>query len=187
MIFGMCGAVAVVPVASQIGRHGEPRRQSPPVWLGGGVPEPGGAYPGGPEAAFESNEVVGAAPAAPPTGSRQGVATAPAGRAVVAAAPRTTPAGPISPSPVPPAAIRSGPTASGVASWLNTIPAGTCANNAAPMGSVISVANLEGVTVTCTVVSRGPFVAGRIVDLAEPTFAHLGSVSQGLVSVTVTW
>jgi rare lipoprotein A (peptidoglycan hydrolase) len=55
------------------------------------------------------------------------------------------------------------------------------------MGSLISVSNASGVTVTCTVVSRGPFVAGRIVDLAEPTFAHLGSVSRGLVTVTVTW
>ena len=76
---------------------------------------------------------------------------------------------------------------SGVASWLNTIPAGTCANNSAPMGATITVTNGGGATVTCRVVSRGPFVSGRIVDLAEPTFAQLGSVSRGLVAVTVTW
>ncbi len=75
----------------------------------------------------------------------------------------------------------------GVASWLNTIPAGTCANNSAPMGATITVTNGGGVSVSCRVVSRGPFVSGRIVDLAEPTFARLGSVSRGLVTVTVTW
>jgi Lytic transglycolase len=75
----------------------------------------------------------------------------------------------------------------GVASWLNTIPAGTCANNGAPMGATITVTNGAGVSITCRVVSRGPFVSGRIVDLAEPTFSRLGSVSQGLVAVTVSW
>jgi hypothetical protein len=75
----------------------------------------------------------------------------------------------------------------GVASWLDIIPAGTCANNDAPMGTVITVTNAAGVSVTCKVVSTGPFVAGRIVDLARATFARLGPVSSGLVPVTVTW
>jgi len=73
-----------------------------------------------------------------------------------------------------------------MASWLDTIPAGTCANNTAPMGATITVTNLLGVSVTCKVVSRGPFVAGRVVDLAKSTFALLGSLGQGLVTVTVT-
>jgi hypothetical protein len=75
----------------------------------------------------------------------------------------------------------------GVASWLNTIPAGTCADNGAPMGAVITVTNGAGVSIKCKVVSRGPFVTGRVVDIAEPTFSILGSPSRGLVSVTVTW
>ncbi len=75
----------------------------------------------------------------------------------------------------------------GVASWLDTIPAGTCANNDAPMGSTIKVTNAAGVSVTCKVVSTGPFVAGRVVDLAKSTFAQLGPVSQGLVGVAVSW
>lgn len=75
----------------------------------------------------------------------------------------------------------------GMASWLDTIPPGTCANNDAPMGSTIKVTNGAGVSVTCKVVSTGPFVTGRVVDLAKSTFAQLGPVSQGLVGVAVSW
>jgi rare lipoprotein A (peptidoglycan hydrolase) len=73
-----------------------------------------------------------------------------------------------------------------VASWLDIAP-GTCADNVAPMGTVIKVTNSLGVSVTCKVVSTGPFVAGRVVDLARSSFALLGSISAGLVTVTVTW
>jgi rare lipoprotein A len=73
-----------------------------------------------------------------------------------------------------------------VASWLDIAP-GTCANNDAPMGAIITVTNAAGISVTCKVVSRGPFVVGRVVDLARSTFAKLGPVSQGLVGVSVTW
>ncbi len=98
---------------------------------------------------------------------------------------------PVPPPPAPHAALAPhaatvGGSQQGVASYLS-IAAGTCANNAAPMGAVLTVTNAAGVSITCKVVSRGPFVAGRVVDLAESTFAHLGSLSQGLVGVTVTW
>jgi rare lipoprotein A len=49
------------------------------------------------------------------------------------------------------------------------------------------VTNSLGVSVTCRVVSRGPFVSGRIVDLSRSTFAALGPVSKGLVTVAVSW
>jgi len=75
---------------------------------------------------------------------------------------------------------------SGIASWLN-IKVGTCANNDAPMGAVLTVTNSAGVSVTCVVVSRGPFVPGRVVDLAKGTFAVLSPTSQGLVNVSVSW
>jgi rare lipoprotein A (peptidoglycan hydrolase) len=83
----------------------------------------------------------------------------------------------------PPAHVESGD-----ATWLDTIPTGTCANNDAAMGEVISVTAVgTGVTVTCRVVSRGPYGAGRIVDLAEATFALLAPPSQGVVAVRVSW
>jgi rare lipoprotein A len=74
----------------------------------------------------------------------------------------------------------------GVASWLS-IAAGTCAENAAPMGAMLTVTNAAGVSITCKVVSRGPFVSGRVIDLAASTFSQLGPLTQGLISVTVTW
>jgi hypothetical protein len=76
----------------------------------------------------------------------------------------------------------------GVASWLDTIPAGTCANNVAPMGAILIVTDTDtGASVTCQVVSRGPYVSGRVVDLEEETFARLAPPSQGLINVRVTW
>jgi rare lipoprotein A (peptidoglycan hydrolase) len=104
---------------------------------------------------------------------------APAAPVVVAPPARSAPAVVARPAP-------AGRSNQGVASWLD-ISAGTCANNDAPMGTVITVTNSLGVSVTCKVVSRGPFVSGRIVDLARSNFAALGSVSRGLVTVAVTW
>jgi rare lipoprotein A len=71
---------------------------------------------------------------------------------------------------------------------LATIPTGTCANNAAPMGATITITDTAtGVSVTCVVVSRGPYAAGRVVDIAEATFARMAPPSQGVIPVRVTW
>jgi rare lipoprotein A (peptidoglycan hydrolase) len=95
------------------------------------------------------------------------------------APPRTT----LPPPPPPPRNVQSG-----LATWLDTIPAGTCANNAAPMGAVLTVTDVyTGQSVTCQVVSRGPFGPGRVIDLAKNTFAQLAPPSQGLIDVRVTW
>jgi len=76
----------------------------------------------------------------------------------------------------------------GQATWLDTIPTGTCANNEAPMGETITVVSRDtGASVTCKVVSRGPFWPGRIVDLAVGTFAQLAAPSIGVINVTVSW
>jgi rare lipoprotein A len=133
------------------------------------------------------------APSAPPASG--GVAGAVPAAASLSQSPLAPPApapAPASPTPAPraPEAGAQPSTAQakqGVASWLDTIPAGTCANNEAPMGATIRVTSLGGQSVTCRVVSRGPFVTGRIVDLAKSTFAQLSPISQGLVGVSVTW
>jgi len=76
----------------------------------------------------------------------------------------------------------------GVATWLDTIPTGTCANNAAAMGTILTVTDVDtGVAVKCRVVSTGPFWPGRIVDLAVQTFAALAPPSLGVINVRVTW
>ena len=75
-----------------------------------------------------------------------------------------------------------------MASWLSSIPTGTCANNAAPIGAILTVTDTDtGGSVTCQVVSRGPYGPGRVVDLAETTFARLAPPSHGLINVRVTW
>lgn len=112
--------------------------------------------------------------------------------AAVAAVPAAAQPKAAAPSPAVAPATRAVPHAStghsqqGVASWLD-ISAGTCANNAAPMGAIITVTSVAGITITCKVVSRGPFGVGRVVDLARATFAALQLPSRGLVDVSVSW
>lgn len=75
----------------------------------------------------------------------------------------------------------------GGATWYHTTP-GTCAHRTAPMGTVITVTNnASGATTTCTVADRGPFGAGRILDLSATVFDRLAPRSSGVVSVTATW
>jgi rare lipoprotein A (peptidoglycan hydrolase) len=56
------------------------------------------------------------------------------------------------------------------------------------MNAILTVTDVHtGASVTCQVVSRGPFGPGRVVDLAIETFSQLAPPSQGVVDVTVTW
>ncbi|HSS09601.1 MAG TPA: hypothetical protein VLL25_06940 [Acidimicrobiales bacterium] len=56
------------------------------------------------------------------------------------------------------------------------------------MGATLTVTDTAtGVSVTCVVVSRGPYGGGMVVDLAAGTFAVLAPLSQGVVSVRVSW
>jgi hypothetical protein len=116
---------------------------------------------------------LGGPPAVPALGSPPG---GPPAVASALAAPAST------------ASAEAGARQHGEATWLKTIPTGTCANNAAPIGATITVTDSSsGMTVACVVVSRGPYGPGRIVDLAEATFAALAPPSQGVVSVRVSW
>jgi hypothetical protein len=100
----------------------------------------------------------------------------------------TRPPAPPTTQPPPPTTRPPGNIQYGLASWLDIIPAGTCANNIAPMGAVLTVTDTDtGAAVMCQVVSRGPYGSGRVVDLAVETFAQLVPPSQGLINVRVTW
>jgi rare lipoprotein A (peptidoglycan hydrolase) len=55
------------------------------------------------------------------------------------------------------------------------------------MGATLLITTASGATATCRVVSRGPYAAGRIVDVAKATFALLASTAQGVVNVRVSW
>jgi hypothetical protein len=76
----------------------------------------------------------------------------------------------------------------GGASWYRYKP-GTCAHRTLPKGTVVKVTNLaSGRTATCTVADRGPFIAGRIIDLDHSVFmAVADSPGQGVVRVRIEW
>ncbi len=100
---------------------------------------------------------------------------------VVAAAPATTRAPSIA------AVSGTGHTESGQATYYATAP-GTCAHKTIAMGTVVTVTNTaNGRSTTCVVADRGPYAAGRIIDLSPDTFDKIASRSQGVASVTLTW
>lgn len=72
----------------------------------------------------------------------------------------------------------------GKASWYDWHGA---AMNDVPLGTEVIVTNPEnGEETTTTVVSTGPFVSGRIIDLPRDIFAALAPIGRGVISVVVT-
>jgi rare lipoprotein A (peptidoglycan hydrolase) len=159
-------------------------------------------------ARFESIDAAAAGPAVPLTDPATAAVTNPTAvlrestvsaaakavtsRPVKAPAPRSRAAGPASspttrPRPTTTIPPKPAHSETGDASWYDA-PDGTCANNDAPMGTVLTVTDLaSGKSVTCQVTSRGPQVSGRIVDLARATFSQLADPSAGVIHVRVTW
>ena len=101
---------------------------------------------------------------------------------------------PSSPQPPAPAAER------GLASWygkeFDGLPTASgetfrpekvsAAHRTLPLGTVVDVTNEKnGKTVRVKINDRGPFVAGRIVDLSKAAAAEIASVGDGVVPVTL--
>lgn len=60
----------------------------------------------------------------------------------------------------------------------------TAANKTLPFGTIVQVTNLEnGKSVEVTINDRGPFVAGRIIDLSRAAAAKVGLTSMGVAKV----
>jgi rare lipoprotein A len=75
----------------------------------------------------------------------------------------------------------------GQASWYDA-PDGTCAHRTLAFGTIITVTNLaNGRKVTCRVADRGPYSAGRIIDLAKTSFDDLAPPSTGIIDVRIEW
>ncbi|MCZ7528047.1 MAG: ubiquitin-like domain-containing protein [Acidimicrobiia bacterium] len=75
----------------------------------------------------------------------------------------------------------------GQATWYEITP-GTCAHKTIPKGTVVKVTNLQtGAWTTCVVADRGPYAAGRIIDLSHTTFAELAPRSTGVIPVRIEW
>ena len=88
------------------------------------------------------------------------------------------------PAPAPaPASNRQ----EGGASWYD-YNAGECAHQSIPKGTVVAITSLStGASTTCVVTDRGPYGAGRIIDLDRATFAQLADPSTGIIQVRITW
>jgi len=97
----------------------------------------------------------------------------------------TSPPATAAPDTTTTAAPRNSQT--GQASWYDA-PAGTCAHRSLPFGTIVTVTNQSsGASTTCRVADRGPFVAGRIIDLSRDTFAKIASTSSGVIQVRIEW
>jgi rare lipoprotein A (peptidoglycan hydrolase) len=117
--------------------------------------------------------------------------TAPARKAAATlAAPTTTAPRTTTTAPAPPATTQMATEANaqeGGASWYAYNP-GECAHQTIPKGTVVTVTNLAtGASTTCVVTDRGPYGAGRIIDLDRTTFAQLADPSAGVIQVRITW
>jgi rare lipoprotein A len=103
---------------------------------------------------------------------------------------------PVSPTPVP----APGTAERGLASWygkeFDGLPTASgetfrpekisAAHRTLPLGTVVDVTNeRSGKTIRVKINDRGPFVAGRIVDLSKAAAAEIGSVLDGVVPVTL--
>lgn len=78
-------------------------------------------------------------------------------------------------------------TETGQASWYDTYE-GTCAHRKLPKGTMLRVTNVSNdKQVTCRVADRGPFVEGRVVDLAKDQFELLAPAHHGVITVRIEW
>lgn len=98
----------------------------------------------------------------------------------------------VAPAPAPPPTTTAKPAPAneqiGAASFYSPPAADECAHRTLPFGTIVTVTNLAtGKSTTCRVGDRGPFVAGRVIDLSKARFAELASPSAGVIRVRLTW
>ena len=113
--------------------------------------------------------------------------TTPAATATTAPKPKVTTIK--APAPPPSSTTTTAPptTQQGGASWYDYRP-GECAHRTLPKGTVVTITSLEnGASTTCVVTDRGPYEAGRIIDLDRATFAELKDPALGVVQVEISW
>lgn len=76
----------------------------------------------------------------------------------------------------------------GGASYHDYADPSTCAHKSLPKGTRLTVTNLANQrSTTCVVNDRGPYVAGRILDLSKPAFSEIASLSDGVIKVRIEW
>ncbi len=80
--------------------------------------------------------------------------------------------------------VKTGKSHSGGASWYAHTGTLAAANPWLPMGSYVKVTNTaNGKSVIVKINDRGPFGAGRIIDLDKVAFQEIASLGQGVINV----
>ena len=92
-------------------------------------------------------------------------------------------------SPTIPQGPAGGHEASGQATWYDPPWSGlTAASPWIPFGTHVTVTDLAtGRTVIVVIDDRGPFAAGRIIDLSPEAFSVLSPLERGVLDVRITW
>jgi hypothetical protein len=73
----------------------------------------------------------------------------------------------------------------GEASWFDA-PDGTCAHQTLPFGTLLKVTSLhDGMSTTCEVDDRGPYIDGRVIDLSYDVFEQLAHPGSGVIHVVI--
>jgi len=104
--------------------------------------------------------------------------------------PTTTTVPPTTTTTRPPTTTTQPPanTATGIATWYGEAPDGRCASPSLPFGTELTVRDdATGVTITCLVDDREADNPGRVVDLSPEGFSTMAPLSQGVITVTITW
>ena len=76
----------------------------------------------------------------------------------------------------------------GLPNWSWRATSTSVAVPALPFGTVVTVTDLDnGRSVTVTINDRGPYIAGRIIDLCPTAFSALAPLGQGVAHVEIIW
>ena len=189
---GLCLAMVVVPIVALSRPPASPTRR---VAASNGSNIAGAfssqnvlAAPRLADALLPLSNPVSTTTAAPPTTRRPAVrrsTTTPTTRRTSTTVRSASSGAPVALAPTPTAAPAHSQT--GGATYYSA-PDGTCAHRTLPFGTLVRVTDLaNGRTVTCRVADRGPYVSGRILDLAKTTFAQLAPTSTGVIQVRIEW
>ena len=74
----------------------------------------------------------------------------------------------------------------GLASWYDNGQDMTAAMNQFEMGDKVKVTNKgNGKTCIVEIIDRGPFIAGRVIDLSDSAFLTIASLGEGVIDVKV--
>ncbi len=92
-------------------------------------------------------------------------------------------------SPTIPQEAAGGHQATGQATWYDPPWSGlTAASPWIPFGTLVTVTDLaSGRTVIVVIDDRGPFGAGRIIDLSPEAFSALAPLGRGVLDVRISW